>query len=141
MLFKIKTFKMTNEEIEDLTEFVMTALYENGFGDVANEIQVQLKEGFEEFNPLNPKEKLLYILSETVQIFNNFSNRNYQGLVSRLNRHVEGNIEGIEVVLALDSKEAGFNLQDLPDYSEISEMFEGLLGEISNDKNDSNDNS
>lgn len=132
---------MTNEETEDLTEFVMTALYENGFGDVANEIEAQLKEDFEEFNPLNPKQKLLYILSETVEIFNNFSNRNYQGLLSRLNRHVEGNIEGIEVILSSDSKEAGFNLQDLPDYSEISGMFEGLLGEISNDKNDSNDNS
>jgi len=130
---------MTNKQAEDLTEFLMSALHDNGFGDIANEINDQLKENFEEINFLKPMDILLFSLRETIQVFNSYSNRNFNALLSRLNEHIEGTIEGITLVLSSENTDTIFNLKELPDYTEISGMFEEILGQISNDNNTNND--
>ena len=126
---------MTQEQATELREFLVRELNTNGYSDIVLEVTTRLEESYdEEHFERNPFYLLRFFLSESIQVLDSLSNNNFDRLITRFNKVINGNvrIEGISVELLNQGEQVYYDLRALPTYGEISATFQEILNEISN---------
>lgn len=124
---------MTAEQATDIREFLIKQLNSNGFSDIVTEVNTRLEENYEEGEfERNPRYLLDFFLSESIDVLDSLSNKNYSGLINRFNEFNSGDnrIEKIYVELLNQGKSVFFDLQELPNYQTITTTFQEVLNEI-----------
>lgn len=136
---------MTTEQAEDLKDYISEKLDTYGFSVVVEEAHVRIREKLydSEKISLTEKDSLVLFLKEVSNVLNNYSNRDYDSIIDRLNTNLaEGQVEDI-VVASNDKQEPYLELKTLPDYIRIVKIIDEIILEIQNDnstdsKNDDN---
>ncbi len=126
---------MNSDQAIDIREFLIQELIKNGFSDIVNEVTDRIleEENEEKYFFQNPKEYLRYFINETIDIFNNLSNKDHQKLIDSINEYItseDTKIENISVELINQKNNEFINLKELPDYKEIESEFEYIKQEL-----------
>lgn len=124
---------MTAEQATDIREFLIKQLNSNGFSDIVTEVNIRLEENYEEEQfERNPRYLLDFFLSESIDVLDSLSNKNYSGLISKFDEFISGDnrIEKISVELLNQGKSVFFDLEELPNYQTITTTFQEILNEI-----------
>lgn len=127
---------MTLQEAEELRLFLIDELLKYGFSPIVEQANKRLLEKFDkdkdpgdDQNDPNQVQLLTDFLFETIQVFRDFSNKNYQELITKINKNLDG--EKIDaIVVELTGKSNVFNLSELPNYYEISNMLGAVREDI-----------
>ena len=124
---------MTPDQAKDIREHLIKQLNSNGFGDIGTEVNTRLEENYEEEQfERNPRYLLDFFLTESIDVLESFSNKNYRRLINRFNEFNSGDnrIEKISVELLNQGESVFFDLQELPNYKTITTTFQEILNEI-----------
>lgn len=124
---------ITPEQAIDIREFLVKELNNNGFGDIVTEVNTRLAEEYEEEKfERHPRYLLDFFLTQSIEILENLSNKNFQGLLNRLNEFAKSEqpIKTINVELLNSGEESYYDLSELPNYDEIISTFGTILEEI-----------
>lgn len=127
---------MTPEQSTEIREHLINQLNANGFSDIVTEVNIRLEEDYEQKDfERNSHYLLNFFLSESIDVLESLSNKNFDKLLSKFNEFNEGDydIESISVELLDQGEPVYFNLKDLPDYKEIIEAFQKILNRINNE--------
>ncbi len=127
---------MTQEHAIEIREHLVNQLNANGFSDIVTEVNTRLEENYEESEfQRNPRYLLTFFLSESIEVLEGLSNKNYEKLLGRFNEFTTGDnkVQSISVELLNQGDPVYFNLKDLPDYNDITETFQNILNEIRNE--------
>ena len=125
---------MTPAQATEIREYLINQLNLNGFSDIVIEVNTRIEENYEEEQfEKNPFYLLDFFLKESIDVLDSFSNKNYEGLINRINEFNSGDnkIEKISVELLNQGKSVFFDLQELPNYKTITATFQEILNEIS----------
>lgn len=127
---------MNSDQLIEVREHLINELNSNGFGTVVTEVYTRLEESYEvnEFEK-SPHSLLTFFLSESIDVLNCLSNKNYDKLLSKFNEFNSGDnqIESISVELLNQGEPMNFDLKKLPDYREIIETLKNILNKINNE--------
>lgn len=124
---------ITSEQAIDIRNFLVKELNKNGFGDIVTEINTRLEEEYEDEKfERNSKYLLVFFLQESIEILENLSNNDFQGLVNRINRFTEAEqrIDTINIELLNAGTQEFYDLRELPNYNPIISTFRDVLQEI-----------
>lgn len=124
---------ITPEQSNDIRDFLIKELNKNGFGDIVTEVNTRLEEEYDEEKfEMQPRYLLDFYLSQSIEVLENLSNKNFQGLINRLNAFTKGEkkIETINVELLNSGKRIYYDLSKLPNYDKIISIFREILQEI-----------
>jgi hypothetical protein len=124
---------MTPEQATEIREHLVKELNANGFNNILTEVNARLEENYEEGKfESSPRDLLIFFLTESIDILDGLSNKNYDGLINRFNEFIKGDnkIETISVELLNQDELTYYDLKDLPDYKEIVFTFQTILNEI-----------
>lgn len=124
---------ITPEQAIDIREFLINELTNNGFGDIVTEVNIRLAEDYEEENfEREPRYLLDFFLTQSIEVLENLSNKNFQGLLNRLNEFTksEQTIKTINVELLNSGEQSYYDLSELPNYDKIISTFRTILEEI-----------
>lgn len=124
---------ITPEQANDIRDFLIKELINNGFGDIVTEINTRLEEEYEEEKfERQPRYLLDFYLTQSIEVIENLSNKNFQGLINRLNEFTKGEkkIETINVELLNTGEQVYYDLSELPNYDKIISTFREILQEI-----------
>ena len=124
---------ITPEQANDIRDFLIKELNNNGFGDIVTEVNTRLEEEYEEEKfERQPRYLLDFYLTQSIEVLENLSNKNFQGLINRLNEFTKGEnkIETINVELLNSGEQVYYDLSELPSYDEIISTFREILQEI-----------
>lgn len=124
---------ITSEQANDIRDFLIKELNNNGFGDIVTEVNTRLEEEYEEENfERQPRNLLDFFLTQSIEILEDLSNNNFQGLINRLNEYTNGEnkIETINVELLNSGEQVYYDLSELPSYDKIISTFRNILQDI-----------
>jgi hypothetical protein len=128
---------MTSEEAKELREHLIDELDANGLGFVVQEVITRTEEDYSEEDygevifDRNSRSLLIYFIKECISVLDGLSNKDFPGLLNKLNENNEGNkIESIVVELLSDEPTTYYNLSQLPNYNEIIIELNEVLIEI-----------
>ncbi len=124
---------ITSEQANDIRDFLIKELNNNGFGDIVTEVNTRLEEEYEEENfERQPRYLLDFFLTQSIEVLENLSNNNFQSLINRLNEFTKGEnkIETINVELLNSGEQVYYDLSELPSYDKIISTFREILQEI-----------
>ena len=124
---------ITPEQANDIRDFLIKELNNNGFGDIVTEVNTRLEEEYEEEKfERQPRYLLVFYLTQSIEVLENLSNKNFQGLINRLNEFTKGEkkIETINVELLNSGEQVYYDLSELPNYDKIISTFREILQEI-----------
>lgn len=124
---------ITSEQANDIRDFLIKELNNNGFGDIVTEVNTRLEEEYEEENfERQPRYLLDFFLTQSIEVLENLSNKNFQGLINRFNEFTKGEkkIETINVELLNSGEQVYYDLSELPSYDKIISTFREILQEI-----------
>lgn len=124
---------ITPEQANDIRDFLIKELNNNGFGDIVTEVNTRLEEEYEEEKfERQPRYLLDFYLNQSIEVLENLSNKNFQGLINRLNEFTKGEkkIETINVELLNSGEQVYYDLSELPNYDKIISTFQEILQEI-----------
>ena len=124
---------ITPEQANDIRDFLIKELNNNGFGDIVTEVNTRLEEEYEEEKfERQPRYLLDFYLTQSIEVLENLSNKNFQGLINRLNAFTkaEKKIETINVDLLNSGEQVYYDLSELPNYDKIISTFREILQEI-----------
>ncbi|MCW3167924.1 hypothetical protein OMO38_05225 [Chryseobacterium sp. 09-1422] len=124
---------ITPEQANDIRAFLIKELNNNGFSDVVTQVNTRLEEEYEEEKFEGQSRHLLdFYLTESIEILENLSNKNFQGLINRLNEFTNGKekIKTINVELLNSGEQVYYSLSELPNYEKIISTFREILQEI-----------
>lgn len=127
---------MTPEQATDIREYLINQLNANGFSNIVTEVNTRLEENYEEKEfERSPRYLLTFFLSESIDVLEGLSNKNFDKLLNKFNEFNNGDnrVESILVELLNQGEPVYFNLKDLPDYKDIIETFQSILNQISNE--------
>jgi hypothetical protein len=127
---------MTQGQAIEIREHLVNQLNANGFSDIVTEVNTRLEENYEESEfQRNPHNLLTFFLSESIEVLEGLSNKNYEKLLERFNEFTTGDnkVQSISVELLNQGEHVYFNLKDLPNYNDITETFQNILNEIGNE--------
>jgi hypothetical protein len=124
---------ITPQQATDLIEFLIKELNNNGFSDIVTEVSTRLEEEYEEEKfERTPRYLLDFFLTESIAVFENLSNKNFSGLINRLNEFTKGEkkIESINVELLNAGEAVYYDLSELPNYNKIISTFREILQDV-----------
>nr|WP_314494607.1 hypothetical protein [uncultured Chryseobacterium sp.] len=124
---------ITPQQANDIRAFLIKELNNNGFSDVVTQVNTRLEEEYEEEKfEGQPRYLLDFYLTESIEILENLSNKNFQGLINRLNKFTNGKekIKTINVELLNSGEQVYYDLSELPNYEKIISNFREILQEI-----------
>lgn len=124
---------ITPEQANDIRDFLIKELNNNGFGDIVTEVNTRLEEEYEEEKfERQPRYLLDFYLTQSIEVLENLSNKNFQGLINRFNEFTKGEkkIETINVELLNSGEQVYYDLSELPNYDKIISTFREILQEI-----------
>ena len=124
---------VTSQQATELREFLIMELNNNGFGNIVIEVNTQLEEDFEEETfKKQPRDLLDFFLTQSIEVLENLSNKNFQNLVNQLNEFTTSKqqIEIIDVELLNSGEQKNYDLKELPNYEKIILTFRKILEEI-----------
>ncbi|OIN58291.1 hypothetical protein [Arsenicibacter rosenii] len=124
---------ITPEQANEIRNFLIKELNNNGFGDIVTEVNTRLEEEYEEENfERQPRYLLDFYLTQSIEVLENLSNKNFQELINRLNEFTKGEkkIETINVELLNSGEQVYYDLSELPNYDKIISTFREILQEI-----------
>ncbi len=127
---------MTPEQATDIREHLINQLNANGFSDIVTEVNTRLEENYEEKEfERSPRYLLTFFLSESIDVLDGLSNKNYNKLLTRFNEFNKGDyrVESISVELLNQGESVYFDLKELPDYKNIIDTFQNILNQITNE--------
>lgn len=127
---------MTPEQATEIREYLINQLNANGFSHIVTEVNTRLEENYEEKEfKKNPRYLLTFFLSESIDVLESLSNKNFDRLLNKFNEFNKGDdrVESISVELLNQGEPVYFDLKDLPDYKDITETFHDILNEIINE--------
>lgn len=124
---------ITLQQATEIRQHLIKELNNNGFSDIVTEVNTRLEEEYDERGfERNPKYLLDFFLTESIEVLENLSNKNFQELITRFNEFVSGEkkIESINVELLNDGEQTFYDLKFLPNYNQIVASFREILNEI-----------
>lgn len=124
---------ITPEQANDIRNFLIKELNNNGFGDIVTEVNTRLEEEYEEEKfERQPRYLLDFYLTQSIEVLENLSNKNFKGLINRFNEFTKGEkkIEAINVELLDSGEQVYYDLSELPNYDKIISTFREILQEI-----------
>ncbi len=124
---------MTQEQATEIREHLINQLNANGFSDIVTEVNTRLEENYneDEFQK-NPRYLLTFFITESIEVLEGLSNKDYDKLLGRFNEFTRGDnkVQSISVELLNQGEPVYFDLKNLPDYNDITEAFQNILNEI-----------
>ena len=127
---------MTQDQAIEIREHLVNQLNVSGFSDIVTEVNTRLEESYEEIEfQKNPRFLLTFFLSESIEVLQGLSNKNYEKLLERFNEFTtdDSKVQSISVELLNQGEPIYFDLKDLPNYNDITETFQNILTEIRNE--------
>lgn len=127
---------MTPKQATEIREHLINELNVNGFNQIVTEINTRLEENYDEKDfEKTPNYLLFFFLTESIEILDSLSNKNFNEILETFNKYNRGenSLESIAVELLNQGESIKFDLKDLPDYSQITETFRNILDEIRNE--------
>lgn len=125
---------MTDAQAIEIRQHLVNELISHGFGDIVLEVNTRLEESDEErLSGRSPRSMLDFLLRESIEVFENLSNGNYEELIRRFNQlgsFSDARIESIVVELLTTGEPEFYNLRELPDYESIIGELREILTEI-----------
>lgn len=124
---------VTPEQANEIRNFLIKELNHNGFGDIVTEVNTRLEEEYEEEKfERQPRYLLDFYLTQSIEVLENLSNKNFKGLINRFNEFTKGEIkiEAINVELLNSGEQVYYDLSELPNYDKIISTFREILQEI-----------
>ena len=124
---------ITQEQASEIRQHLIYELNTNGFGDIVTEINSRFQEEYQEEKfERNSRYFLDFFLTQSIEVLENLSNKNYPELINRLNKFTNGEkrIGTINVELLNDGEQVFYDLEKLPSYDKIISSFQEILNEI-----------
>ena len=124
---------MTQEQATEIREHLINQLNANGFSDIVTEVNTRLEENYNEDElQKNPRYLLTFFITESIEVLEGLSNKDYDKLLGRFNEFTRGDnkVQSISVELLNQGEPVYFDLKNLPDYNDITEAFQNILNEI-----------